>query len=262
MTTDVDICNRALSEIGRNQLQITSMSGNSPAEKQCALQYEPMRQQLLRAAPWGFARKTMVLDTLGELEAIPPTSPYPWLRKYAYPTDCLKMRYLLPPPPTTDSDVAPVVGTVWLAPWCGPNRGWRYLPAYDPGDPDAEPDPIEPYKVILSNVVDALGVYTVDAINPDLWDSLFTDALVMALANKFVIPLSGNVAMKSSYVELAKRAVMEAQAVDGNEAVPSTDHTPDWIQARGMGGYGGMSGMTTFTQGLWYSGFDSMNWGM
>ncbi len=263
MTTDIDICNRALSEIG-TQFLITALDDSSPAASQCTLQYAALRQQLLRAAPWGFARKTLALTALGYLSDTPPASPYPWLVKYTYPADCLKMRYILPPPiPPLDPDVVPSVSSQPLfAPWCAPSREWRYLPGFDPGDPDADP-PTEASKVILANVIGALGVYTADVEDPDLFDPLFTNALVMMLADKLVIPLSGNVGMKQAYVSLAKDAVMQARAVDGNEAIPSTNHVVDWMAARLAGGYpfngGGLGGPEL---GQWYSGYDNIGWGM
>lgn len=258
MTSEVDVCNRALSEIGSRTL-ISSLSEASPAGVQCALQYNALREQLLRAAPWGFARKTLALTTLGTLSAVPPTSPYPWLVKYLYPADCLKMRYILPPPiPALNPNVVPDVSSVPLfSPWCAPSRQWRYLPAYD----DTESPP---RKVLLANVLSALGVYTANVTDPDLWDPLFTNALVMALANKLVIPLSGNVAMKESYFKLADQAVMQARAVDGNEAIPTTDHVVDWIATRAVGGWpfngAGLGGGDAL--GSWYSGYDNVGWGM
>ncbi len=72
----VDICNRALSEMGKS-IVINSLDDPTPAATQCKLHYTAIRQQLLRAAPWGFARKTVTLSQLGTLTENPPTSPYP-----------------------------------------------------------------------------------------------------------------------------------------------------------------------------------------
>jgi hypothetical protein len=84
MTTDVDICNRALAEIGARVI-IASLAEATPAAKNCNLLYNPMRQQILRAAPWAFARKTLAITPIGLLTDNPPASPYPWLAKYLYP---------------------------------------------------------------------------------------------------------------------------------------------------------------------------------
>lgn len=261
MTSPTDIANRALSEIGAQTLIADLEDEDSAAAAQCRLQYTPLRQQLLRKAHWGFARKTLALTELGLLSNVPPDAPYPWLVKYAHPADCLKVRYILPPP------VAPVVADPppdvssaipFAYPWCMPSRAWRYVVAYD--------DTVVPSRrVILSNVPSALAVYTVDVTNPELWDSLFADALVMALANKLVIPLSGNVGMKQGYIAAVDAAILQARVADGNEAIPSTDHSVDWIEARMMGGaLGGWNtpgGAIGPTWGMWYGPYDSGGWG-
>lgn len=257
MTADVDICNRALGEIGA-RLVINSLTETSPAAVQCRLQYNPLREQLLRTAPWGFARKTLALTTLGLLTDSPPASPYPWLAKYAYPADCLKVRYILPPPYGLASDLngEPDVSSGLVVPWCAPSRQWRYLPAYD--------DTVSPpRKVLLANVQSALCVYTVNVTDPDLFDALFTNALVMALANKLVIPLSGNVGMKQGYAALAEQAILQARAVDGNEAIPTSDHVVDWMAVREASWYPNWGvGGDSFALGSWWGGYENMSWGM
>lgn len=255
MTTDVDICNRALDEIGARVI-IASLAENTPQAKVANRQYNTMRRQLLRSAPWGFSRKTDLLVNEGLLSAVPPTSPYPWQAKNTYPVDCLKMHYILPQPTSAVVAGVPSVGDQLYAPWCAPSRNFRYIPAYDPGSvafPGA-------HRVLLTNITPVLGVYTVDVTDPNLFDELFENAFVMVLANKFVMPLSGNVKLKMSYAQLAQAAITEARVADGNEAIPTSDHTPDWMIARGVGG--GVPGSPGFTQGLWYSGYDDMNWSM
>lgn len=253
--TSVDICNRALNEIGARVL-LTSLGEATPQGKTATLQYDTMRRQLLRAAPWGFARKTDLLIVEGTLAANPPTSPYPWQAKNTYPADCLKAHYILPQPTNTLVAGVPSVGDQLFAPWCAPSRNFRYLVAYDPGSagfPGA-------HRVILTNTNPTLLVYTVDVTDPNQWDELFTNALVMALANKFVVPLSGNIKLKAGYAQLAEAAITQARVADGNEAVPSTDHTPDWIAARGFAG--GIPGGPSTEMGMWYNGWDNVSWGM
>lgn len=255
MVTSVDICNLALDEIGA-RASIVSFADATPQAKVAARQYDPVRQQLLRAAPWGFSRQTALLVNEGLLSAVPPTSPFPWQAKNTYPLDCLKMHYILPQPTSQQVQGIPSVGDTLFAPWCAPSRNFRYLPAYDPGS-TAFPGV---HRVLLTNVSPALAIYTLDVTDPTMFDALFKNALVMALANKFVMPLSGNVKLKMSYAQLAQAAITEARAADANEAIPSTDHTPDWIVARGVGG--GVPGGPSFTAGMWYSGYDDINWGM
>lgn len=252
MTTDVDICNRALDEMGARVI-IASLAEATPQAKACTRQYAAMRQQILRSANWAFARKTLVQTPIGLLSANPATSPYPWAAKYTYPADCLKVRYILPTPIAAGGGgIAPNVSSLTPNDWAMPSRRNRFLPAYD--------DSGTPAKVLLSNVINITTVYTVDVVSPDIWDSLFTNAMVMGLASKLVIPLAGNVKLKTSFAQLAQNAILEARVADGNEAVPSSDHTPDWMATRGIGEMTLPGG--GFNLGQWQGGYDEIAWGM
>ena len=271
MTAPIDIVNRALGECGA-RMTLSSLTDNGPVAVAANLNYTPLRQQLLRAAHWGFARKTAPMTLLGSQYATPvPTSPVPWAFKYAYPSDCLAVRYVLPPPPAQTNVTVPPTGLQFYVPWCPPSRNFRFISAYDDTG-------VPPQKVILTNVGlngsaggplgGGLVVYTVDVTNPDLWDSLFEDAMVMGLANKLAIPASGNIKMKGQFVQMAKMAVDAARVADGNEAIPTVDFTPAWISARGVGspfGYGpeggyGYTGMGA-GYGDWFGAPANLNWG-
>lgn len=191
---------------------------------------------------------------LGNLEQ--GTSPYPSLFKYAYPADCLKFRYTIPPPAPTGYPVAPQVGIGGIAPlWCGPSRQYRFLVN---SDVDADGHAT---KTLLSNVPGAIGIYTMDVTNPDMFDDLFQGALTAALSYKLVIPLAGDSGMREQFAKSAQDSILQARVVDGNEAIPSSDHSVDWITTRGVGsvyGYGNYgSGW-----GDYYGFNESMNWGM
>lgn len=247
MTSPVDICNRALSEAGARST-ITDVDDGSEEGTVCALWYDVMRRRLLRAAPWAFARKTFSLSQLGS--ALDNTAPYPWLYKYTYPADCLRLRYILPPtPPRGDTNV---VGTLSDNPYFGgPSRANRFIVA---NDTDAEGNN---RRVVLANIQSAQAVYIRDEQNPDIFDDLFTGALEAALAAKFAIPLSGNVAMRAQFIQSASDAIIQARAAD-NEALPTVDHTPDWIEARG----GTTQGYGNALLGDWCLPYEDINWGM
>jgi hypothetical protein len=228
--------------------------------------YDSTRRTLLRTAQWGFARKTAPLALLGSLAANPPTSIYPWLFKYEYPSDCLHMRYVLPQAiPQPNQAQVPAVGVLVPPPSFGPNRTNRYLRSYDDTGTPLAP----PREVILSNVVSALGVYTVDVTNPDMWDDGFLTAMYHSLAEKVVIPLTGNTGMKETWIKIAEARIMEARAMDGNEAIPSSDVVVDWIVGRNSGGgwSGGLDGGFGWggdylggSMGQCWGGYGSMPW--
>lgn len=258
MSSITDICNRALSEIG-TQSTIASLEENSAEAEQCSLWYDKLRKQLLRSAPWGFARYQTPLTQLGDLWDA--TAPYPSLFKYAYPPLALKIRYLLrQPPPLPPATQVPVVGDPVVGNWLRPSRTNRYLIGLDIDLLGNQT------KIITSNVCNAIGVFTADVTNPEIFDELFEGALTAALSYKLVIPLSGNVGMKNDFKAEAMDAVMSARAVDGNEAIPVSEPVTDWIAARGRGGYynaglGAGAGDAFGGWGNWSDGNDNMSWG-
>lgn len=249
MSSIVDICNRALSKIGV-QAAIASLAEASNEAVQCALWYDNVRTSLLRTAPWGFARRTLALTQLGDLAD--NTAPYPYLYKYAYPSDCVKLRYLLAPQAVATNSISPPqVGNPGNAgAWLMPSRENRFIVAADVDGMGVQS------KVILSNVYQALGVYTMDVVNPDMFDDMFDGALSVALAAHLVMPLTGKVGLAETFAKIAEQSILNARAADANEAIPSVDHTPDWITTRGVGSYGGPYA----TWGNWFGGYDSMAW--
>lgn len=256
MSSDVQICNRALAEIGTRST-IVSLDEASTEAVNCKLQYTPMRQALLRAAGWGFARAQCTLTTLGT--AANNTSPFPYLYEYAWPSDALKIKYLVDIPPgwpfpTGPQTNNPPTGDPGPIPMFAPSRKNRFLVSSDIVNGSRQ-------RVILSNLFQAIAIYTADVTDGSQWDPLFEEALVCLIASKIVIPLTGNAGMKTTFAQIAQQKVDIARAADGNEARPTTDHTPDWIKARGFQSDWYFSGPAQFGWGSWYNGWDDMNWG-
>jgi hypothetical protein len=262
MTSPVDVAQRALYEAG-TRTEIASLDDRGPTGAVVRSFYASCRQQLLRAAQWGFARRTAPLSLLGSYNTTPASSIEPFLFKYSYPQDCIKVRYLFRPwGAVIQGDIAPGVpptGQPIPSFRRGPPRGSRFLPSTDV---DASGQDI---KVILTNLPSADAVYTRDVTNPDVWDSLFTEALVQYLAYKFCVPLSGNIKMRADYRQAAQMAILTARAADGNEAISSTDHVPDFIRARGSAGafpdHSGLGVWAGEDAGFFWGGYDDIEWG-
>lgn len=264
MVSEVDLCNESLSDIGA-RATIASLQDKSSAAINCNIWYNRLRKNLLRTAPWGFARATDALSQLGAITNIPPDNIYPWAYKYEYPAACIKFRYVLPPPfvpaagtlvPPTTGNTAPLI----CAPWAMPSRSIRYLVSTE--NVQIQPGIIQPRKLLLCNQQSAYGVYTADIEDPDQFDEGFHQALVAALSSKLVMPLTGDAGMKETYEKMAQLRIAEARAADGNEAMPSTDHTPDWIMARGSGAWDYPSRSGNDMLGDYYCQWDNMSWGM
>lgn len=253
MTTEIDLCNQALSATGA-RVQITAFNEPTIEARQCALHYHTLRKQLLRAAPWGFARLQVELDLL----ATTPDArvPFPWSQLYAYPPDCLRLRYLLPKPTLQTNSIAPSVGEPLVPTYCyTPTRARRWLLGID-RDPSGTQQ-----RIIMSNVSQAIGVYTTDVVLPELMDDSFQQALVNALAAKLSMPLTGNSGDSTRLEQLTTNAVLAARVADGQETISSVDHTPDWILTRGVVPWNDSYFNDASLPGQWYCGWDNSAWG-
>lgn len=249
MSSPIDICNRALSEIGARST-IASFGEGSKEAQACVLWYDTLRKDTLRKAHWGFARKTFTLSQLGALTN--GASPFPWPFKYLYPTDCLAMRFILPPTPPQFSGVVVGAGSA-ITPiiWGRPDETNRFEVANDVDNNN------NMRKVILANLQNAQAVYTVDVQDTTIFDATFETALSCILSSKLVMPLTGKMNLKAGLIQAANDALVSARLTDGNEAMlNSTDHTPDWIAVRGEGAaYPGL-----FDFGQWFVPYDGAFW--
>lgn len=154
------------------------------------------------------------------------------------------MRYVLPPAPLTTGET-PLLG------WGVPSRANRFIISNDLDELGRQ------RKVVLATLQSAVGVFTTNVSDTELFDATFEQALVSLLAFKLVIPLTGNAGMRAEFKTSAVEMINSARAVDGNEAISSTDHTPDWIAARGSPMWS-PAGMDI---GNWYIPYDNVNWG-
>lgn len=252
--------------------------------------YGRCRQDLLRAAPWSFARKqaTMVLlaDVTGNTPNVGTVIPgTQFTYEYRYPADCLRIRYIPWNPfqrtPVPAPNIVPASPDAPLTTGAtGPQQLWQpirpslYQITNDPNYPlDAQADPmLNPGQsptgstVILSNVSNASVVYTFDAVYPMLWDNLFTSAMVAYLASEVTLGLwSKNpkygLTVRAQQIGIAQKKIMEARIADGNASTVSTSHLPDWMRTRASygnngfnnGGFGLDGGAGGY--GCWGSGY-------
>ena len=256
MASPVDICNRALGEIGA-RTNVNAFTDPTPAAQACQLYYDSMRQMLLRTAPWNFARKQVNLSLLKD--ATSGTCPFPWMFEYLYPSDCLKFRYMLQMPNgwpfTAGATTPPQTGDTPLFPYYATSRRGRFLVSTDVDSNNI------PRKVLLTNLPSPIGVYSFDCTDVNMFDSSFSEALVAVLAEKFVMPLTGNAGMKGTFIQIAKDRVIEARAADGNEDLPTTDINVDWLDVRGVPNAYGYWGQTGFGPGITCESWDSLSWG-
>ncbi len=237
MPSKVDICNRALSVIGTRST-IASIDEATPEAQACLIHFEASCRAMLRLAPWSFARYqvngAVIAAATGTPENPNGNPPFPidqtWSYEYAWPNDCLKLRQVLPP------FNPPAIGPINLWPClvmspsdtsCDRARLYNYQITLDR---DSQGNQI---KAILTNVENAVIVYTALVDNPNLWDDEFSEAFVFMLASHLVGALIGDKQMDKALYQKASMMAIAARAVDANEQPLSPNHTPDWIKVRG-----------------------------
>lgn len=156
MTTSLDLVNRALTEIaGRQPLAVLN---TSTAAGRAALQlYDPAVEMLLRQQDWEFSRASVALSTQAG------TPPLQWDFQYTYPTDCLRVRQVVP------------------ATWDD----------FDPHQVVWDVGTVSSVRVIWTNEDSASLIYTTNAITPNEMDAVFQEQLVRYLGSMFAMPIGG-----------------------------------------------------------------------
>jgi hypothetical protein len=247
MTAEVDIANRALSAIGTRS-QIADLSEDSNEARNCKLLLEPLRDELLRMAPWNCAFNYTNLALICSAPGTPENpsggnstwqkgipAP-PWSYEYSYPSDCLRPVFVVPQFTTGFTSGVPITTAVTggaPAFWNGPPV--RYKVAIDQIGFDGKPSPEGVDKrVILTNQEQAILAYVKRVTDPNVWDDAFQQALVAALAGRLVISLTGDKGLAQLKMGEANQYITLARQSDGNEGLTINDVTPDFIRVRGI----------------------------
>lgn len=260
------IANQALDAAGVD-FTLGDIQEGTRAAQVCLRAYAECFRQLMRGAPWDFARKEVILlllaDATGQTANVGTVVPGSrFIYEYGYPQDCARVRYIPWCPflnPGTPSDnitpsnpSAPVVTGLGQAPYVG--RGivpapymltsdQNYIPPDIGQNPNANPG-VSPIgrTVILCNVQNARCVYTYDAVYPNTWDHLFRSAMVAYLASEIALPLAVDkkfgLTMRDRNIQIAMQKITQARLTDGNEMWASSDIPVSWMDGRNVGGHG------------------------
>ncbi|MET4341942.1 hypothetical protein [Bradyrhizobium sp. RT9a] len=259
---DVTLCNLALGQIAA-RTQITGLTPPAPPNNIAATTmaglYQLQVDAVFRAAHWNSARKQGTLTLLKAAIGTPenpdgslPQPPIPWRYEYGYPTDCLKVRFVIPQPNLPAAGSAPLMTNVGVTNMPSVNTSLPFVPAIDA---DADGNQI---KVILTNACRAQAVYTARILNPDLWDPSLQNACIGALAAWACAPVSGSMERQKLAIGIASSLIKSARDSDGNEGITTMDYIPDWMQVRNAGAGLGLFGWSP-PNGGYMAGWDS--WG-
>ncbi len=209
--SDVIIANMALTHIGAEN-DIESLEEETVEAKAIKTWYDFSLQQSLEAFDWSFARRRVVLTL--HADVISTTSQQPlagvWGFRYKYPVDCVVLRKLQ--------------------------------------HPNAPPDNALPYhielnldgteKTIVTNVENAVAVFTFIQTAANLYTPGFVLALSFALAANIAFTLTGKLSIKKAITNDFILAINIAAANMLNEEVEKPPRDADWIRDRAGSGTG------------------------
>lgn len=244
-TSPDDIVGEALVELGIDE-EVDLYAGSKAANAARRV-YDTVLRNMHAAAPWNFARRQRQLDLRADASGQYHTNrnvPLHWSYLYEWPDDCVHARWVLGLDAySLDASGSPLhAHPAW-------NRPAPFIVTDAPlvNDVDSDWDRVEGHspestRVIATNELGAMLVYTGLVQFPDAWDAGFRRALVATLAARIALVAVADKAqaraIRSDQLMIAKEALVEARVRDGNEGWTVTDHTPDWIRARTSGGWG------------------------
>ena len=170
MTSIVSICNLALSNLGKEN--INDLAEPSAEAKACRQFYEYVRDTLLQSYPWRFAGKTASLAELSN------DKPGAWGYAYRRPNDCLKVR--------------------WVR---------REYSLTDECPQTLQQEITNPYEIegqtIYCNLSPAFLRYTWKLTDPTRFSALFVEALSWHLAVRMAMPLTRDPKVRAGFSQLS-----------------------------------------------------------
>ncbi len=184
MTSAVGICNLALGNVGIQQT-IASLDEKSKEAAACKRYYEQARDEVLEDYPWPFATRTVTL-------ALVASDPTPtWYFSYRYPSDCSKVRRVVPP------DIG--VSNYFREP---------FIITSDASG-----------KLVYSNLELALAEITAKITDTALFNAKFVNSLSWLLGSKIAPSLTGNNAKAAinHALSIYETSLIQAQNVAANE---------------------------------------------
>lgn len=251
MTSLVDIANRALQELG-SRTTVASLTEGSNEAIQCNIAILPVIDELLTAYHWNWSRRTVTLalwkaapGTPENASAVatvwsPAYPPPPWRYSYMYPSDCIQGQFIVPQPPLNASGGIPIFPSTPFAPYGAladlTARAVRFVVAADVNENGV------PITVILTDQSQAILVYTARIEDPTQWSSPFIQLVVLSLAERICMPITGDKQLKLGIEQRLEVATRFAATADGNEGLTIQEIIPDTLVVRGYGERGPNAG--------------------
>lgn len=192
--TDTDICNMALSNLGKGT--IISMDDKEENARACKLYYDQTRETVLRAYPWSFAHR---IEKLALLDKEIPGYDF----CYVYPKNCLKINNIRNKQINVQEHVPYVVVNIDTA-----------------------------TKAIACNLQNAYADYTVNEKDVQVMDTLFISAFTRLLAANMAMRLTGNPQAYQMQYQLFQAIIHDAQLNDAREGQRDAVYHSNYAQTR------------------------------
>jgi hypothetical protein len=211
MATVVSICNLALSNIGKEN--INDLTEKSAEARACNQFYAQTRDVLLQSFPWAMAGKTVALGALDN------DKPGVWRHSYARPADCLQIRW---------------IRSGYLADASAP------LDAPTPDLDEAGREMQYPYALegdrLYCDISPALLRYTSRLTDPTKYSPLFLETLSWHLAVRLAMPLTRDPKIRADAMALAQSTQAAAEQAEANQIRhTSADFVSELIAVRAHG---------------------------
>lgn len=209
MTSQIVICNRALSKLGEQR--ITSLSDDVKAARAVSAAFDSVRDDELRANGWAFAMKR---DQLAA-EVVPPAFGFSY--RYQLPTDCVRPWR---------------IGEWW---WAGPDLS-------DYRNAEAAPYSIEAGFILTSEGQAASGtaaalnlIYLYRVTDTNQWDANFVEAFACRLAMEVCDELTQSDTKADKVEGQYDKAIARAHRVNAIQMPPQYIADDSWVTARMRG---------------------------
>ncbi len=192
--TDTDICNMALSYIGKGT--ITNKDEDIEDARACNLFYDAARCEILRAYPWGFAHR---IERLALIDKEVPG----WTYTYGYPDKCLKINKITEKTPSVVQ--------------------YERFEIINLGSGT---------KAVITDLKNAYADYIWDVEDAELFDDLFVTAITHLLASKIAMRLTGNPQITSQEYQLYNVCMQNAKLQSAREEHQKPRFHSGYIAAR------------------------------
>lgn len=196
--SDVIIGNMALSFIGAKRDITAALTEDTAGAEAVNLWYEYARLSTLEAYNWAFARKR------GALSVHADAPPDEWAYRYTFPSDAVAIRKIW----------NPLGESVDAVPY------------------DIEQIAAGTAKCILTDMQDAIAIYTINLTTTSLFSPTFVMAFARKIAECIAYSMTGKESVRDSQTQHFNLLIRQAADLDAQQAVKHPPRDADWVRGR------------------------------